>query len=389
VTEDPNRRLAALIAHARHVSSDERAAFAEALTAAVPPGSLQLVTCHRVEAYVHATDPEIAALRRILPGGGRVLADDEAVRHVVSVAVGRDSVVLAEDEVLHQLRESLDAARAAGVDPTIERLTGVALRAGRRARSWQQSRRRSLGDVAIDAIRTRRTDRSIVGGHVVIVGAGKMGTLAAHAAVRAGATVTVANRTAARAHALAEAVGGRATSLHAVADVGRADGIVVALAGRWDASPETTRALAGADAVVVDLSFPPALDGPLATALGDRLFTADRLALDDVAAAEPERRLIPRLDALVEESARAFGDWLALRDARAVADALVRRADADRQRELEVLWRQLPALAPDARDAIEEMTRHLASRLLHEPLERLGRDPDGRDGSIIRDLFAL
>jgi glutamyl-tRNA reductase len=388
VTEDPNRRLAALIAHARHVSSDERAAFAEALTAAVPPGSLQLVTCHRVEAYVHATDPEIAALRRILPGGGRVLADDEAVRHVVSVAVGRDSVVLAEDEILHQLRESLDAARSAGVDPTIERLTGVALKAGRRARSWQQSRRRSLGDVAIDAIRTRRTDRSIVGGHVLIVGAGKMGTLAAHAAVRSGATVTVANRTEARAQALADAIGGGATSLDAV-DVGRADGIVVALAGRWDASPETTRALAGADAVIVDLSFPPALDGPIATALGDRLVTADRLALDDVAAAEPERRVIPRLDALVDESARAFGGWLALRDARAVADALVRRADADRQRELEVLWRQLPALAPDARDAIEEMTRHLAARLLHEPLERLGRDPDGRDGSIIRDLFAL
>jgi hypothetical protein len=35
------------------------------------------------------------------------------------------------------------------------------------------------------------------------------------------------------------------------------------------------------------------------------------------------------------------------------------------------------------------MTRHLADRLLREPLERLGRDTDGRDGRAIRDIFAL
>jgi glutamyl-tRNA reductase len=374
-------------AHARNVTSDERAAFAAALPASVPPGSLHLVTCHRVEAYVHATDAELAALERTLPDGGRVLADDEAVHHVVSVAVGRDSVVLAEDEILHQLRESLDAARTAGIDPTIERLTGVALKAGRRARSWQQSRRRSLGDVAIDAIRARRG--SIDGGHVLVVGAGKMGTLAARAAIRAGAAVTVANRTQPRAEALADAVAGRAIALDAISEVERADGVVVALAARWDTSSETASALEQADAVVVDLSFPAAVDEHLATLLGDRLITADQIALDDAVAADPERRLIPRLDALIDDAVRAFGDWLALRDARAVADALVRRADADRRRELEILWRQLPALAPDARVAIEEMTRHLASRLLQEPLERLGRDPDGRDGTIIRDLFAL
>jgi hypothetical protein len=35
------------------------------------------------------------------------------------------------------------------------------------------------------------------------------------------------------------------------------------------------------------------------------------------------------------------------------------------------------------------MTRHLATRLFREPLERLGRDADGRDERTIRDIFAL
>jgi hypothetical protein len=35
------------------------------------------------------------------------------------------------------------------------------------------------------------------------------------------------------------------------------------------------------------------------------------------------------------------------------------------------------------------MSRHLAERLLKQPLERLGRDADGRDGKLIRELLSL
>jgi glutamyl-tRNA reductase len=387
MSDESVRVILALTAHARDVPAREREALASAVHKRVPAGSVRLVTCHRVEAYVHATLSDVATLHDILPPGARIVLGEDAIRHVVSVAVGRDSVVLAEDEILHQLRESLEAARRTGIDPTIERLFGVALNAGRRARSWQQGRRRSLGDVAVEAIRRRRG--SIERRRVLVVGAGKMGTLAAHAAVRAGADVTIANRSPQPAAALAAAVGARTTSLDPGAEVGLTDAVIVALGAPWELSSGTSTALGAGEAVVVDLSFPAAVGSSLAASLGDRLLTADEVALDDVVADEAARRLVPRLDALVDESARGFSEWLALSDARNVADALVKRADADRQRELELLWRQLPALAPDARQAIEEMTRHLASRLLHEPLERLGRDPDGPEGSVIRDLFAL
>jgi hypothetical protein len=44
---------------------------------------------------------------------------------------------------------------------------------------------------------------------------------------------------------------------------------------------------------------------------------------------------------------------------------------------------------PAAREAVERMSRHLTGRLLREPLERLGQDPDGRAAQAARDLFAL
>ena len=67
----------------------------------------------------------------------------------------------------------------------------------------------------------------------------------------------------------------------------------------------------------------------------------------------------------------------------------MKHADRQREAELTALWQRLPGLEPEAREAIEAMTQHLATRLLREPLERLGRDADGRDERAVRDLFSL
>ena len=71
--------------------------------------ALILETCHRVEGYVVGTvDADQRALGDSLPAGGKALTGDSAVRHAITVAIGRDSVVVGEDQVLHQLRTSVD-----------------------------------------------------------------------------------------------------------------------------------------------------------------------------------------------------------------------------------------------------------------------------------------
>jgi glutamyl-tRNA reductase len=303
------------------------------------------------------------------------------------VAVGRDSVVVGEDQILHQLRNAVDAARAAGtLDPALERLFAIALQAGRRARSWRQGPARSLADVALASI--ERQVGPIRGRDILIVGAGRMGRLAARAAVGAGTSVAVANRSGDGAEALAVSIGARIEAFDPHARIGSFAGVVVALAGPWPMGAATIDALARSATVVVDLSVPAAVPARLVEILGARLVTADALALAEVGPAGGDGSTA-RLDVLVDRSTAEFVAWLQGRDGRAAAEALVRRADRQREAELAALWRRFPDLEPEARDAIEAMTRHLANRLLREPLERLGRDTDGRDGRAIRDIFAL
>jgi glutamyl-tRNA reductase len=117
--------------------------------------------------------------------------------------------------------------------------------------------------------------------------------------------------------------------------------------------------------------------------------SADDLARADGAESAESRRLATRLDGLVESAVEEFQTWSNGKERRAAAEALTERADREREAELAALWRRYPELDRDARAAIEGMSRHLAARLLREPLSRLGRDRDGRHERAVRDLFGL
>jgi glutamyl-tRNA reductase len=378
--------VVALIAHARRVPAVERHRFAIRLREGTASKGLLVETCHRVEAYfTSANDAE--GLAMAIPAGGRMLIGEAAVHHAMTVAVGRDSVVIGEDQILHQLRASVDAARRAGtLDPSLERLFALALQAGRRARSWRQGPQRSLADVALASL--ERQVGPLRGRDVLVVGAGRMGRLAARSAVAAGASVAVANRSADGAEMLAVLTGARLEAFDPDARIGSFAGVIVALAGPWPIGAATIDALATSATVVVDLSVPAAVPSTVAKKIGGRLVTADDLARADVAPAEQDGVAV-RLDALADRATAQFLDWLNRRHGRATAEALTEHADREREAELAALWRRLPGLDPEARDAIEQMTRHLARRLLREPLEHLGRDPDGRAEHAIRDIFAL
>jgi glutamyl-tRNA reductase len=379
----------AFVTHARDVPATERVRFSTRLQTDLGGAALRIETCHRVEGYVISpTESNSLGLALGLPSGGRVLVGEEAIRHAISVAVGNDSAVVGEDQILHQLRHSVDAARASGgLDTTLERLFAYALQAGRRARSWRSGPQPSLADLALTLV--ERQTGSLRGREVLVVGAGRMGRLAARAAVAIGATVSVANRSPEGARSLAQATGSRIEPFDLGPRAADFAAVVVALGGPWPIGVDAVAALSKATTVIVDLSVPTALPEATVAALGSRFVSADAIALAETEPGSQHVRSPTRSDTLVERMTADFLEWLNRGDGRATAAALMNHVDREREVELAALWRRLPDLGPEARDAIEGMTRHLARQLLREPLERLGRDPDGRSERAIREIFAL
>lgn len=384
VTDAPPPSLVALVAQAREVSTAAREAFATELAAlARNEAAIVVHTCHRVELYVALKGLGEGSLPEPPPGAQR-LQGIEAARHLVSVACGLDSAVLCENQVLHQLRETLTRRRVEHpLDPTLDRLFQVALQAGRRARSRFGGSPRSLADVALE--RVEEQAGAPEGQRILVVGAGVMGRLAALAAARQGAEVIVTSRTAERAAALAREVGGRAIPFAGEGAVPLLAGAIVALGGTWPLAGEDARGLAESGAIVVDMSSPAAVPDALQAALGERFVSADDLARgQDV---EPQGQLRGQLKKLVAEFADSYFRWLRSRNVVSAIQAIGEAADERRRGELDWLFRRLPDLAEKERSLIEQMSHRLVADILHAPRSALNADDRGQLAQAARELF--
>jgi len=182
-------------------------------------------TCNRVEYYSSGRDCEacIQGLMSFLQEEYGFSAADmesyfyylqggEVARHILEVAVGADSMVLGETQILSQIHQGFDQAAAeCTAGPELSRLRDAADNLVKRVREETRfhSQPVSVGSVAVEMARDflgTLKNRS-----AMILGAGEMGILTARALSAHGiATILVANRTLSRAQEVAHSLGGRA-----------------------------------------------------------------------------------------------------------------------------------------------------------------------------------
>jgi glutamyl-tRNA reductase len=87
-------------------------------------GCVIMQTCHRVEAYAAGDGVDAESLRAFLLQNSRGMTEAEhyvdafegvdALRHLFTVAAGAQSVILGENEILHQVMDSLRMAKDKG-----------------------------------------------------------------------------------------------------------------------------------------------------------------------------------------------------------------------------------------------------------------------------------
>ncbi|HWP64168.1 MAG TPA: NAD(P)-binding domain-containing protein [Candidatus Binatia bacterium] len=391
-------------ARAGRATAEERARFLGRIQeGGLDRGRVVVATCHRVELFGIGEPPEPETAAGFPWRGLEVGRGPDAARHALRLAVGLESVVLGEEQVLGQVREAHAAARRRGpLDPRLDRLFQIALRVGRAARADGRPTTDGLARRAVAALAHRlgSPDGRLGGRRILVVGAGTMGRLLAVGVLRAGAELILASRHPARARALLEAVEsrGEALDLEGAAvrwSEGRLDGVLVALAGPWPVSAREIDRAGGPRrlAPVVDLSAPSALPEGLRKRLGRGFIGIDDLAEesgdatpvgagDSAGPADPtaERVFRDRAEALVSEGLAAYRSWLVARAAGETIRALQDEAEAIRLAELEALFRRLPDLDPRARDLINLHSRRTVARLLH-PLVRELRGGDPGDGA--------
>ena len=176
-------------------------------------GVVLLQTCNRGEVLVNG---EAEALKAFLNEQGRerfsLLEGRDALRHLLQVASGIDSMIVGEDQIIGQLKSALALAQEAEACNNILELSITkAVHVGVEVRRRTQINRGavSVGSAAVQL--AEEQIGSLDNKHILVIGSGELGMLVAQAlAAKKLTAIYVANRTHERAVWLAEKIGGKA-----------------------------------------------------------------------------------------------------------------------------------------------------------------------------------
>jgi glutamyl-tRNA reductase len=356
--------------------------------------ALMLQTCGRLEIYAELEDYEVGVgqLKSFL-GNFRhgdvsdmdsymyTLLGTQAIEHVFRVSTGLDSMLIGEAEILGQVKDAyVQAQRARSLGKTLHTLFRAALEAGKIARSqtWISNDSTSLATAAVACAKEHVGD--LTGHSALIIGAGKMGALAARRLKAEGATdIVVLNRSHKRAQDVAGELGeiARTAELPGLVEALKAADVVVTSTGasHFVLTPgnlaEAMLARPDRPLFIVDIAVPRDVDPEAARIPGVGIVDVDALKGVVDVTLEKRREAIPLVEEIIAAHVERFQQWYQSRVAIPVIASLTQKAESIREAELERLFARVPELTDRQRMLVTGASLTIVSKLLHSAIVRI------------------
>lgn len=396
---------------------EELASTLKQLTAQLPVAEALLIsTCNRVEVYGVAKPGQqatgavrsfLAEQRGLRPGEVADVIYDHtggaAVRHVFKVASALDSLVLGEAQILGQLKDAYGVAGQAGTSgPVLGRCLERAFGVAKRVRTETAIARGSanVSTVAVDL--AARVFGSLAGKSVLVVGAGKMSTLAARHLHAQGAThIVVTNRSPEKAERLAAEIDGIAKPWAELEALLAQTDVVISSTGAR--TPILTRkmfkgvmkARKWRSIVLIDIAVPRDVEPDVNELDGVYVYDIDDLEKIVAANLADRAKAGEQAERIVEHEAGQFEHWMRSQGVvptiRALREKFAHVAESELQKTLEVLGRREHTPAQQ-REAIQRLVHLVVNKLLHQPtaaLREASPDEATLRAQVLCDLFGL
>jgi len=367
-------------------------------------------TCNRTELYceLHANDSdeiirwfenfhdlEHQALAPYIYS----FADQEAVRHILRVASGLDSLVLGEPQILGQIKDAYGSATDAGtIGRQLNRLFQHTFSVAKQVRT-DTAIGSSPVSVAFAAVSlAKRIFANLADHTALLIGAGDTIELVArHLKDQNIKNIIVANRTVERAHLLAEQFDGEAIAL---ADMPNklidADIIISSTASQLPilgkgAVESALKARKHRPIFMVDIAVPRDIEPEVGDLHDVYLYTVDDLQDVIEEGQQSREQAAEQAEEIIENETEHFLGWLRSLDAVDTIRAYREKADIIRENALQLAQKQL-ASGKNPEQVLQELARVLTNKLVHDPSVQLSRAAyDGREEllDLAQELFNL
>lgn len=345
--------------------------------------SVIVSTCNRTELYVNTQHESATALLEWLSNfhhvevdeianNSYVLAADDAVKHIMRVASGLDSLILGEPQILGQVKQAFGDAKHSGmINTEFDKLFQHTFSVAKRVRSETEIGANAVS-VAYAAVQlAKHIFAELPKRSVLLVGAGETIELVAQHLKEQGVTcLAVANRTISRAEALAESLDASVYTLSQVPEHLKDFDIVISstasqlpLIGKGMVE-KALKQRRNMPMFLVDLAVPRDIEAQV-NELGDAyLYTVDDL--QHIVQKNLQNREQAALEAekLIEKQA---GNYMSWKQSQQSIDLVRQYRQKGMEQRDDVVEKALAQLTEgkDAETVLSEMAYKLTNTLLH------------------------
>ncbi|CAH0540871.1 glutamyl-tRNA reductase [Vibrio marisflavi] len=373
-------------------------------------GSVILSTCNRTEIYCdvntnskHKLIDWLIDFHQVNPEDIKpslyIHEDQAAIRHLMRVSCGLDSLVLGEPQILGQVKQAYSESRNhKAIEASVEKLFQKAFSVAKRVRTETDIGGSAVSVAYAACTLAKHIFESLDNLTVMLVGAGETIELVAkHLSGHGNCKIIVANRTRERAQNLANEFGGKVIALNEIPEHLKAADIVISST----ASPlpiigkgmvETAlKARKHQPMLLVDIAVPRDIESQVSELNDAYLYSVDDLqSIVDSNMAQRKVEAI-QAEAIVTEESAAFMSWL--RSLHAV-DSIreYRKASNDVREELLNKSLQALALGGDPEKVLLELSNKLTNKLIHAPTRALQNAAEQGEPSklvVIRQSLGL
>lgn len=325
--------------------------------------------------------------------------DQQAVRHIMRVASGLDSLVLGEPQIFGQIKSAYAVGREAGTVATyLNQIFQYAFAAAKRVRSQTAIGQNPVSVAYASVSLAEQIFADLKDAHALLIGAGETIELVArHLGEKKIGAITVANRTLNRAQELAVDFSADAILLSDIPEyLAQADIVISSTASQLPilgkgAVESALKKRKHKPIFMVDIAVPRDIE-PEVEALEDvYLYTVDDLQeviQDNIRARQTAADVAQEI---IDQEAE---DWSRQQRSLAVVDTIRAFRDSVEKIRDEEVDKALSALqkGEDSQSVISTLARNLTNKLMHKPTTRLKQaGEEGSDETIhaTHELFGL
>ena len=345
-------------------------------------------TCNRIELFgkskefdqekIKKTWASLSGLEKeIFDENLEIDENDKAFHHLLKLTSGLDSMVVGEEQILGQIKNSITSARkikASGQH--LNTLFDKAIRIGTRIRN---SSGISQGGISVGSMAVKLAEENIDElkfKKILLIGTGEVSTLVAKSLQRRGYDFAVTSRTLDRSQTFCETMGGNPVKFEDVlSGFGKYDVLFVATTAPYFlvSFDRITKAVKKKKngMMILDLSNPRTVDEKVATIGGIKLMNLDQIA--EMVEKNMKARLnkVKTVENIINEEVTVLEASMKRLDAEPLVKDVFKNIDSLRKKELEKALSMLDEKDEKRIKIIEELTKAVVESIVSTPMNNI------------------